>query len=221
MNKSIQTDQMLRLLFWEFTIKCNLTCAHCRRIDSDEDVVNDMNAEQGRELIGQLADIGKNQPMMPVLVFSGGEPLCRSDLFELVEYACSAGLTVALATNGTLIDTKTADKIKNSGIARVSISLDGATAEVHNHLRKLEGSFEDAVSGIKRLHENSIPFQINITLTKQNAHQLEDIYQLAKSLGAVAVHIFMLVPVGCGQILAETDMLTPEEYEKKLIEINQ
>ena len=99
------------------------------------------------------------------------------------------------------------------------MSLDGATAEVHDRLRQLTGSFERAIEGIGRLRDAKVPFQINITLTKHNAGQLEDIYELAKSLGAVAVHIFMLVPVGCGQSLAETDMLSPEEYEKKLLEI--
>jgi radical SAM protein with 4Fe4S-binding SPASM domain len=157
--------------------------------------------------------------MMPVLVFSGGEPLCREDLFELVKHAGSLGITPALATNGTLIDTKVAHQIRDSGIARVSVSLDGATAKVHNKLRQLEGSFERAIEGIGYLYQQKVPFQINITLTKHNAGQLEDIYELAKSLGAVAVHIFMLVPVGCGQSLAETDMLSPEQYEQKLLDI--
>ena len=213
--------QILRLLFWEFTIKCNLSCAHCRRLESDEAIGKDLSTEQGKDLIEQLAAIGRGQPIMPILVFSGGEPLCRSDLFELVGYANSLKITTALATNGTLIDSEIAEQLRNSGIARVSISLDGATADVHDKLRRLKGSFERALQGAKQLRQNNVPFQINITLTKQNAHQLEDIYQLAKSIGAVAVHVFMLVPVGCGQILAQTDMLTPGEYEQKLIEICQ
>jgi radical SAM protein with 4Fe4S-binding SPASM domain len=166
-----------------------------------------------------MAELGRGQPMMPVLVFSGGEPLCREDLFELVMQARSLGITPALATNGTLIDTTVAKQIHDSGIARVSVSLDGATAEVHNKLRQLEGSFERAIEGIGYLNNQKVPFQINITLTKHNAGQLEDVYDLAKSLGAVAVHIFMLVPVGCGQSLAETDMLSPEQYEQKLLDI--
>jgi len=170
-------------------------------------------------LIEQLAELGRDQPMMPVLVFSGGEPLCREDIFELVRHARSLGITAALATNGTLVDTTVAKQIRESGIARVSVSLDGATAEVHNRLRQLDGSFEKAIDGIGYLREQEVPFQINITLTKHNAGQLEEVYDLAKSLGAVAVHIFMLVPVGCGQSLAETDMLSPEQYERKLLEI--
>ncbi|MFH1718946.1 MAG: radical SAM protein [Planctomycetota bacterium] len=210
--------RILRLLFWESTIRCNLTCAHCRRIESDEQAHRDMSTAQAKDLIGQLAQLGTGQPMMPVLVFSGGEPLCREDLFELIGQARSSGITPALATNGTLIDSAIADKIRSSGVARVSVSLDGATAEVHDRLRQLEGSFDRAVEGIGHLRDKKVPFQINITLTKYNAGQLEEVYELAKSLGAVAVHIFMLVPVGCGQSLAETDMLSPEQYEQKMIE---
>jgi len=211
--------QILRLLFWESTIRCNLTCAHCRRLESDDTAHRDLSTEQARDLIEQLAALGRGQPMMPVLVFSGGEPLCRNDLFELIVWTKSLGITPALATNGTLIDATAAGQIRDSGIVRVSVSLDGATAEVHDRLRRLTGSFERAIEGIGYLREAKVPFQINITLTKHNAGQLEDIYELARSLGAVAVHIFMLVPVGCGQSLAETDMLSPEEYEKKLLEI--
>ena len=219
MKHALQSNQILRLLFWEATIKCNLSCAHCRRLESDEAVATDLSTSQGKDLIEQLAQLGRAQPMMPVLVFSGGEPLCRDDIFELVDYAKSFGIPPALATNGTLINPAIAQKIADSGVVRVAVSLDGATADVHNKLRQLESSFEKALEGIGRIHQKNIPFQINITLTKHNAEQLEDVYKLAGSLGAVALHIFMLVPVGCGQILAETDMLSPQQYEQKLLEI--
>jgi radical SAM protein with 4Fe4S-binding SPASM domain len=212
---------MLRLLFWETTIRCNLACAHCRRIESDKAAVRDLSTRQAKDLIQQLVELGKQQPAMPVLVFSGGEPLCREDLFELVGRAKSKGIVPALATNGTLIDERIARQIKDNGIARVAVSLDGATADVHDRLRQLKGSFESALEGINHLRERNVPFQINITLTKHNAAQLEDVYALARSLGAVAVHIFMLVPVGCGRVLAETDMLSPQQYEQMLIKISQ
>ncbi|MBW8002855.1 MAG: radical SAM protein [Planctomycetes bacterium] len=219
MSGSAKSKQLLRLLFWESTIKCNLTCAHCRRLESDDAVITDLTTAQAKDMIDQLSELAGSQPFNPVMVFSGGEPLCRDDIFELIGYAKSLGIVPALATNGTLVDSQMAEKIKNSGVVRASVSLDGATSEIHNKLRQLEGSFERAVEGIKQLREKEIQFQINITLTKNNAHQLEDVYELAMSLGAVAVHIFMLVPVGCGQVLAETDMLSPEQYEEKLIEI--
>ena len=219
MDRDSSSNRILRLLFWESTIRCNLSCAHCRRLEDDDAAVTDMSTQQGKELIEQLAELGQAQPMVPVMVFSGGEPLCRDDVFELIRYAKSLGITPALATNGTMVDEAKAQEISDSGIARVAISLDGATAEVHNKLRKLKGSFDQAIEGIRQLHKKDIPFQINITLTKHNAGQLNDVYELAKSLGAAALHIFMLVPVGCGQTLAKTDMLTPQEYEEKLVEI--
>ncbi|MBE0534728.1 MAG: radical SAM protein [Phycisphaerae bacterium] len=212
-------NQMLRLLFWESTIRCNLSCAHCRRIDGDETACKDLTTEQARTMIDQLAEVGRSQPFMPILVFSGGEPLCREDIFELIDYARGRDIRAALATNGTLVDETITRRIKDSGVARVSVSLDGATAEVHDRLRQLSGSFEQALAGIRCLAHHGVPFQINVTLTKHNAHQIEDVYQLARTLGAAAVHIFMLVPVGCGQVLAETDMLSPEQYEEMLVSI--
>ena len=219
MRETTGPKQMLRLLFWESTIKCNLACAHCRRIESNNTAYKDMSTAQAKNLLEQLASLGKKQSMMPVLVFSGGEPLCRDDLFELISRARSLGIIPALATNGTLIDSTVAERMHDSGVMRVSVSLDGATAEVHNKLRQLSGSFEKAIEGIGHLREQKVPFQINMTLTRHNAHQIEDVYNLAKSLGAVAVHIFMLVPVGCGQSLADTDMLSPKQYEQKMLDI--
>ena len=222
MKDSIRSaSQLMRLLFWETTIKCNLSCAHCRRLETDEAAITDMSTEQGKGLIEQLALLGRKQPFMPVLVFSGGEPLCREDIFELINAAKAAGIVPALATNGTLIDADVAQKIAGSGVMRVAVSLDGATADVHNKLRQLEGAFERALESIKNLADKKVVFQINITLTKQNAHQLKEVYELTKSIGAVALHVFMLVPVGCGQVLAETDILSPGEYEEKLLEICQ
>jgi radical SAM protein with 4Fe4S-binding SPASM domain len=219
MTDQVKTRQILRLLFWESTIRCNLACAHCRRIESDDTAYLDLSTFNAKNLIDQTAMLGKMQSFMPILVFSGGEPLCREDIFELIKTARSQGMTPALATNGTLINANIADQILNSGVMRVSVSLDGATSEVHNRLRRLEGSFERAIEGIGYLRERDIPFQINMTLTRHNAHQLNEIYVLAKSLGAVAVHIFMLVPVGCGISLSNTDMLSPEQYEQKMLEI--
>ena len=214
MRAGTTSHHTLRLLFWETTIRCNLACAHCRRLESNESDFADLSKSEAVNLIGQLAELGRRQPRMPVLVFSGGEPLCRSDLFDLVGEARRHEITCALATNGTLIDADKAAEIRDSGIARVSVSLDGAEAETHDGMRQIAGSFDRAVVGTGHLRDCGVPFQINVTLTKQNAGQLEQVYELARSLGAVAVHVFMLVPVGCGQVLAERDMLSPLQYEE-------
>ena len=211
--------RILRMLFWETTVRCNLACAHCRRLESNDAAVADLSTSQAELLIEQLADLGRRQPQMPVLVFSGGEPFCRQDLFHLIGRARQRGIIPALATNGTIIDAEKARQIRDSGIARVSVSLDGATADVHDRMRQIPGAFDRAIEGIRRLHECEVSFQINVTLTRLNAGQMEQVYELARSLGAVAVHIFMLVPVGCGQTLAETDMLSPQQYEQIMREI--
>lgn len=221
MSHPSDQQQKLRLLFWECTIKCNLSCAHCRRVDDEETVNADLSTEQAKGLIDQLAQLSRNQDFIPILVFSGGEPLCRNDIFELVDYAASKELKCVLATNGTLIDSGIARRISSSMIERVSISLDGATSDVHNKLRMQEGSFEAAINGIHCLHDCGVPFQINVTITRYNAHQLDAIFTLAEDLGAVAVHLFMLVPVGCGEEFAEEDMLSAEEYERLLKQVAQ
>jgi radical SAM protein with 4Fe4S-binding SPASM domain len=210
---------MLRLLFWESTIRCNLSCAHCRRLEADEAAAADLSTEQAKQLIEQAAQLGQKQGSMPILVFSGGEPLCRGDLFELIELAASKKLKCSLATNGTLINEAVAEKIKVSGVDRVSVSLDGATADVHNQLRRLDGAFEAAIEGIRCLKDCEVRFQINMTMTRQNAHQLGAMFTLARALEAVAVHFFMLVPVGCGGEYAEADRLSPAEYEQLLTQI--
>jgi radical SAM protein with 4Fe4S-binding SPASM domain len=204
------------MLFWETTIRCNLACAHCRRIESNEAGDADLSTAQAQRLIEQLADVSRRQGRPPVLVFSGGEPLCRGDLFDLIESARRQGISLALATNGTLIDRDKAQRIHDSGIARVSVSLDGPDDYTHDEMRQVPGSFEQAIEGIRQLREHGVAFQVNTTLTKQNASQLLQVYELARSLGAVALHIFMLVPVGCGQTLAATDMLSPDGYEQML-----
>jgi radical SAM protein with 4Fe4S-binding SPASM domain len=219
MKPPTSSMRVLRMLFWETTVRCNLACAHCRRLESNDAGVADLSPSQGEGLIDQLAELGRRQPRMPVLVFSGGEPFCRHDLFVLMDKARQEGIILALATNGTTINREKAQQIRDRDVARVSVSLDGATAEVHDRMRQIPGAFDKALEGIRHLREASVPFQINVTLTKQNVHQLADVYELAKSLGAVAVHIFMLVPVGCGQVLAETDMLSPQQYEQILRDI--
>jgi radical SAM protein with 4Fe4S-binding SPASM domain len=207
----------LRLLFWESTARCNLACAHCRRIETD--AAGDLSTSQAMSLIDQLGDIGTEQGFPPVLVFSGGEPFLRSDIFDLIAYAKSQSLIPALATNGTLIDPDIALRMGKAGLARVAVSIDGASAATHDGIRCQKGSFEKAIEGIAAIRQESLPFQLNFTLTQANAGEVAAVHSLAQSLGAEALHIFILVPVGCGRELAGTDVLAPDEYEEKLKEI--
>lgn len=200
-----------RLIFWETTAGCNLQCIHCRRITvADQLLPQDLNTSEAFAMIDQLASLGKL-----ILVLSGGEPLFRPDIFDIARYATEAGLIVALATNGTLITPVVAAQIKDSGIKRVSISFDGADAQTHDIFRGT-GAFDKAIAGMEHLRSSSVPYQINTTVARHNAHQMPETLALAKRLGAVALHLFLLVPVGCGVEIAEDQQITSDEYERVL-----
>ena len=202
----------LRMVFWETTAGCNLSCSHCRRLEVSKKLSkNDLNQAQAEEVVRQIAKAGK-----PILVLSGGEPLMRPDIFSLVSLARSCDLEVALASNGTMIDEPTALKLKNTGVRRVSISLDGPCPDIHDRFRGQTGSFEKALSGCRALRKASISLQINTTLTQNNVDQAGAIYDLACSLGADSFHVFMLVPVGCGLQIAESQQLEGQRYEEIL-----
>jgi heme b synthase len=146
---------------------------------------------------------------------TGGEPLLRPDFYELAQYGKKSGMRVVLATNGTLVDRATAEKISKVGIARVSISLDGPTAQEHDAFRKIPGAFDAALEGIANLRSASVPVQINTTLTKRNRERLSEIMSLAKSMDASAFHVFLLVPTGRARQMSGEEM-GPEEYEETL-----
>ncbi|MGR3219656.1 MAG: radical SAM protein [Candidatus Anammoxibacter sp.] len=202
----------LRLVFWETTAGCNLECIHCRRLDVSKELTDDdMTTEESFKFIDELS-----ATMRPILILSGGEPLYRPDIFKIARYAVDKGLKVALATNGTLVDEGKAREIKNAGVERVSISIDGSNAETHDSFRKIKGSFDGAIRGFKNLKKVGMSVQINCTIANHNVDEFEDIYELALSLGSVALHVFMLVPVGCGVQIAEDQMLEPARYEAVL-----
>lgn len=201
-----------RLVFWETTVGCNLECKHCRRLEvSHELMKTDLSTAEGRTLIDQIAAVGR-----PVLVFSGGEPLMRPDIFELAGYAKQRRLLVALATNGTMVDEPTADRIAATGFDRVSASLDGADPATHDGFRGLKGAFEQTMAGLARLRARGVPFQVNCTIAKHDKDQIQQVLELAEGIGAVAVHYFLLVPVGCGEQIADDQMLGTEEVEDRL-----
>ena len=201
-----------RLIFWETTAGCNLRCIHCRRIDvADELLPEDLSTAESKGLIDQIVAFCN-----PILILSGGEPLIRPDIFEIAEHAVAKGLRVALATNGTLIDEPMAQRIVDVGIRRVAVSLDGATAETHDTFRALPGSFAQALDGIRHLRALGMSVQVNTTVARHNIDELPQILDLARSLEADALHIFLLVPVGCGVEIADEQMISPRQYEEVL-----
>ncbi len=201
----------LRRVYWETTAGCNLRCIHCRRLDIlDQPAKDELTTEEGMALIKDLQSMGR-----PVLIFSGGEPLYRKDLFELAAYAKNCGLPIALSTNGTLVDKPMAEKIRQVGIYYASVSLDGATAETHDKFRG-PGTFEKTLQGMSLLREAGLKVQINFTVTRQNKDQIEQVYALAKESKAAALYLFLLVPVGCGVQIADSQMLSSSEVEEWL-----
>ena len=200
-----------RLIFWELTKGCNLRCIHCRATATELSSPSDLSTQTACNIIDQIAAVST-----PILVLSGGEPLFRSDIFQLARYGTDKGLRVALATNGTLVTKSVARMIVDSGVQRVAISLDGADAITHDTFRGIPGAFDAAIAGFRNLKNLGMSVQINTTIARHNAHQLPNVLELAKSLGADALHTFLLVPVGCGVDIASEQMVPPEEYERML-----
>ncbi|MGB8114933.1 MAG: radical SAM protein [Candidatus Sulfotelmatobacter sp.] len=200
-----------RLIFWELTKGCNLRCIHCRASATELSSPSDLSTKSAKAIIDQIAEVSK-----PILVLSGGEPLFRKDIYELAHYATEKGLRAALATNGTLVTKEVVRKIVESGVKRVAISLDGADAATHDAFRGIPGAFDAAITGFRNLKELGMSVQINTTIARHNAHQLPNVLELARSIGADALHTFLLVPVGCGVDIAAEQMVPPEEYEKML-----
>jgi len=208
---------LLRLVFWETTARCNLNCIHCRASATPEATPDELTTGQALAFVRSLASAASADALAkPILVLSGGEPLCRADIFEIASEATHLGLRVALATNGTLVDDEAAAKIKAAGIARASISLDGPTAAVHDAFRGRAGSFDTAIAGLKRLQAAGVETQINTTVARHNVDALPDVLRLALDLGVRALHLFLLVPVGCGVEIADEQMIAPERYEQVL-----
>src|SRR5208283_3343323 len=200
-----------RLIFWELTKGCNLRCIHCRATATELSAPSDLSTVAARDIIDQIVTVSN-----PILVLSGGEPLFRSDIFQLARYGTDKGLRVALATNGTLVTKHVARMIVDSGVQRVAISLDGSDALTHDTFRGIPGAFDAAIAGFRNLKNLGMSVQINTTIARHNAHQLPNVLDLAKSLGADALHTFLLVPVGCGVDIASEQMVPPEEYERML-----
>jgi heme b synthase len=203
-------EDELRMIAWEITRSCNLSCLHCRASAEKGPYKNELSTTECLSLIGDIASFSN-----PIIILTGGEPLLREDIFEIASYGKKKGLRMVMGTNGTLVNNSNANKIVESGIARISISIDGATQKLHDQFRQVEGAFAGAMNGINFAKSVGMEFQINTTVTQDNLDQIEGILNLAIKLGAVAHHIFLLVPTGRGRELKE-QILSPEDCEKTL-----
>jgi heme b synthase len=209
-NKSLQKIPPLRLLAWEVTRRCNLACLHCRAAAGMGPYPGELTTAEGLALLKDLAGMGQ-----VVVILTGGEPLLREDICDLTAYGARLGHRMVMAVNGTLLTPAIAARLKEQGLQRLSISLDGAAAASHDALRAVPGAFAGALAGIAACREAGLPFQVNTTLTRANLKELPAIYELALELGAAAHHVFVLVPTGRGAEIQE-QLVSPEEYDATL-----
>jgi radical SAM protein with 4Fe4S-binding SPASM domain len=196
---------------WEVTTACNLKCIHCHASAGAPDR-DELTTEEGRRLIDSLAAHRRFR----MLVFTGGEPLVRPDIFELLEHAKKAGFVNVLATNATLIDAAAARRLKLAGVAAAAVSLDSCLEPVHNEIRKNPDAFRLAMEGIEALKRAGIKLQINITALGRNNGELEGIIELAAGLGAAIVLVYQLVPVGRGDAMRAAAL--DSEANRRLVE---
>ncbi|WZL72688.1 radical SAM protein [Clostridiaceae bacterium 35-E11] len=194
------------IISWNITKRCNLYCKHCYRESTSTPEENELSTQEGKKLIEEIAKAG-----FKILIFSGGEPILRKDLYTLIHHAKQIGLIPVLGSNGTLITKEVAQQLKKSGARTIGISLDSLHPNRHDTFRQSLGSFEKTLMGIRHCLEANLRVQINTTVNKNNKDEITKITDFAETLGASAHHLFFLVSVGRGKDIAE-QALNPNEY---------
>jgi radical SAM protein len=200
-------DETPFLAIWEVTQSCDLACKHCRAAAQPMAHPDELTTVEGKALIDQIAAMH-----VPIFVFTGGDPLKRKDVFELIRYAADQGVMVALTPSATPLLTREAIfKLKEAGLVRLGISLDGSTPEIHDAFRGLPGAWARTIQAIEWANEAGIPIQVHSTISRHNAHDLDNLCALFEKLAIVMWNVFFLVPVGRGQL---GDLLSGEEFEE-------
>ena len=200
------------IVSWNTTNACNMYCAHCYR-DAGCKAEEELSTQEAKTLLEQIARAG-----FKIMIFSGGEPLTRPDILELVAYATKLGLRSVFGTNGTLITMDMAQKLKAAGAMGMGISLDSLDKTKHDEFRRFAGAWDGAVRGMRNCRAVGLPFQIHTTVMDWNQAELEDMTDFAVELGAVAHHFFFLVPTGRARTIEE-ESLRAEAYEDVLTRI--
>jgi radical SAM protein with 4Fe4S-binding SPASM domain len=201
-----------RVIAFEVTRRCRYQCKHCRA-NAGPQGQTELTTQQCKKIISSLARFAK-----PMLIFTGGEPMERPDIFELISYAKMRGLRVVMATCGYLLDEAALIKLKKAGVSALSFSIDGASADTHDKFRQSDGAFDAVVRAAQLARQMKMPFQINTTLSKLNAGEIIGIADLAKRLDAKCLDAFILVPTGRGSDLDQA-VLDPVQYEELLGEL--
>ena len=202
----------MKIISWNTTNNCNMYCAHCYR-DAGCKAEDELSTEEAKKLLREIAKAG-----FKIMIFSGGEPLTRPDIVELVKYASDLGLFPVFGTNGTLITLEMAKALKEAGARGMGISLDSLDKEKHDKFRAFPGGWDGAVQGRKNCREVGLPFQIHTTVMDWNQQELEAMTDFAVEIGAKAHHFFFLVPTGRAATIEE-ESLRAEQYEDVLTRI--
>ncbi len=195
------------IVSWNLTKRCNLLCPHCY-IDSTVDSSNELSTEESVLLIDELSYL--NHDLM--LVLSGGEPMLRPDILEIVSYANEGGFITVMGSNGTLLDRHSIIALKDAGLKGIGISIDSVKREKHDGFRGLNGAWDASVDALRYAADAGIETQIDTTLTDTNAEEIEEFIEFAVALRAKAINFFFLVCTGRAM---RTDIST-ETYEKAL-----
>jgi radical SAM protein len=203
----IDFDERPFLVIWETTQACDLACVHCRACAQPARNPLELNTDEARRLIDEVAALEA-----PVFVLTGGDPLKRPDVFDLVEYATSKKVRISLTPSATPLLTRDAiAELKRRGLARLAISLDGPTAETHDAFRRVPGSYDWTLQAVRWAHEVELPVQINTTITRHNLSYLDPMISLLLELKIVLWSVFFLVPTGRG---SASDLISAEEFEQ-------
>ena len=188
------------IVVWNITRTCNLKCVHCYNDSGAGKSCNDITTGDAKVVLDDLADFG-----VPSVLFSGGEPLMRPDLFELISYAVSKGLRTVISTNGTLITAKVAQKIKDCGVSYVGISLDGI-GQINDKFRGVEGAFDKAVEGVRNCMALGIRIGLRLTLTQKNIEDLEGLFSFFEAENIERACFYHFVPSGRGKVISDEDL---------------
>jgi AdoMet-dependent heme synthase len=195
------------IVIWEVTQACDLACVHCRASAQPRRNPFELSTPEAKKLISEVAAL-----RAPVFVLTGGDPLKRPDIHELVEYATACGVRTSLTPSATPLLTREAlVRLRECGLARLAISLDGPTADIHDAFRRVPGSYGWTLRAVRWAREIGLPAQINTTITRHNLSQLDDIIALLETLDIVLWSVFFLVPTGRGQSI---DLISAEEFEQ-------
>jgi len=195
------------IVIWEVTQACDLACVHCRASAQSRRHPLELSTAESKKLIAEVAAL-----QAPVFVLTGGDPLKRPDIYELVEYATACGVRTSLTPSATPLLTREAlVRLRDCGLARLAISLDGPTATIHDAFRRVPGSYDWTLRAVRWAREIGLPAQINTTITRHNLGQVDDIIALLETLDIVLWSVFFLVPTGRGQSI---DLISAEEFEQ-------